>query len=52
MVPRPKPNTEYVVKSPNTDLYPRFSDIEIDRRRVLVREFVAQHELNGLVVFS
>ena len=40
------------MESPNTSLYPRFSDVEIDRRRVLVREFIEQHQLDGLVVFG
>ena len=38
--------------SPNTDLYPRFSDVEIARRRALVGEFTEQHHLDGLVVFG
>jgi len=40
------------VASPNTDLYPRFSDVEIARRRALVSEFIEQHHLDGLVVFG
>ena len=38
--------------SPNTDLYPRFSDVEVARRRVLVRDFIEHHHLDGLVVFG
>ena len=40
------------MESPNTDLYPRFSDVEVGRRRVLVRDFVEHHHLDGLVVFG
>jgi len=40
------------VESPNSSLYPRFSDDEIARRRALVRDFIAQHGLDGLVVFG
>jgi Xaa-Pro dipeptidase len=40
------------VESPNTNLYPRFSDVEIERRRVLVGEFMEERELDGLVVFG
>ena len=40
------------MESPNTNLYPRFSDVEIDRRRALVTEFIEQRELDGLVVFG
>lgn len=36
----------------DTNLYPRFSDVEIDRRRLLVREFVELNQLDGLVVFG
>ena len=38
--------------SPDIDLYPRFTDVEIDRRQALVREFVEQQQLDGLVVFG
>jgi Xaa-Pro aminopeptidase len=37
---------------PDRDLYPRFSDPEIYRRRVLVGDFIRQHQLDGLVVFG
>jgi Xaa-Pro dipeptidase len=40
------------VASSDTDLYPRFSDVEIARRRALVSEFVQRHQLDGLVVFG
>ena len=40
------------MESPNSSLYPRFSDDEIARRRALVRDFIAQHGLDGLVVFG
>jgi Xaa-Pro aminopeptidase len=40
------------VESPNTHLYPRFSDVEIERRRALVGEFMEERELDGLVVFG
>jgi Xaa-Pro aminopeptidase len=36
----------------DTDLYPRFSDAEIVRRRVLVGDFITQRQLDGLVVFG
>ncbi len=40
------------MESPITSLYPRFSDDEINRRRALVRDFLGQHGLDGLVVFG
>lgn len=40
------------MESANTNLYPRFSDVEIERRRALVEEFMEQPELDGLVVFG
>jgi len=40
------------LKPPNSSLYPRFSDVEIDRRQALVRDFIGQHGLDGLVVFG
>jgi Xaa-Pro aminopeptidase len=40
------------VESPNTNLYPHFSDVEVERRRALVGEFIEEHELDGLVVFG
>ena len=40
------------MESPNTNLYPRFSDVEIERRRALVAEFIEERELDGLVVFG
>ena len=40
------------MESPNTNLYPRFSDVEIERRRALVGEFIEERELDGLVVFG
>ena len=40
------------MESPNTHLYPRFSDVEIERRRALVGEFMEERELDGLVVFG
>ena len=40
------------MEAPNSNLYPRFSDVEIDRRRALVKEFIEQGELDGLVVFG
>jgi len=53
MVRRPTANNGVdPVASPNTDLYPRFSDVEIARRRALVSDFVEQHHLDGLVVFG
>lgn len=52
MVRRPKTDNGAIVESPDTNLYPRFSDVEIDRRRALVSEFIEQCELDGLVVFG
>jgi len=53
MVRRPTTNNGVdPVASPNTDLYPQFSDVEIARRRALVSDFVEQHHLDGLVVFG
>ena len=40
------------MESPNTHLYPRFSDAEIERRGGLVAEFIEERELDGLVVFG
>ena len=40
------------MESPNTHLYPRFSDAEIERRGELVAEFIEERELDGLVVFG
>ena len=40
------------MESPNTNLYPHFSDVEVERRRALVGEFIEEHELDGLVVFG
>jgi Xaa-Pro aminopeptidase len=40
------------VESPNTNLYPHFSDVEVERRRALVGEFIEEPELDGLVVFG
>ncbi len=40
------------MQSPNTHLYPRFSDVEVERRRALVGEFMEERELDGLVVFG
>ncbi|HJQ92099.1 MAG TPA: hypothetical protein VJ950_10355, partial [Acidimicrobiia bacterium] len=40
------------MESPNTNLYPRFSDVEVERRRALVGEFMEERELDGLVVFG
>jgi Xaa-Pro dipeptidase len=40
------------LESPHSNLYPRFSDVEIDRRRALIEEFIEQHELDALVVFG
>jgi Xaa-Pro dipeptidase len=40
------------LESPITYRYPRFSEVEIDRRRTLVRDFIEQHGLDGLVVFG
>ena len=40
------------MESPITNLYPRFSEDEIDRRRALVRDFIGEHGLDGLVVFG
>ncbi|MGH8941753.1 MAG: M24 family metallopeptidase [Acidimicrobiia bacterium] len=40
------------MESPNTNLYPRFSDVEVERRRALVGEFMEERDLDGLVVFG
>jgi Xaa-Pro dipeptidase len=40
------------LESPITNLYPRFSNDEIDRRRALIRDFIGLHGLDGLVVFG
>lgn len=37
---------------PNEDLYPRFPDEELARRRTLVDAFLDEHGLDGLVVFG
>ncbi len=40
------------MESPNANLYPLFSDAEIERRRGLVTEFIEERALDGLVVFG
>ena len=40
------------MESFDNSLYPRFSDVEIERRRALIEEFIKRHELDGLVVFG
>jgi len=40
------------VADDDTDLYPRFSQREIDRRNALVREFLAREGLDSLVIFG